>query len=236
MKSDGKLKVAIIGGTSGIGLATYHLLKEKGYAPIATGRHKPEGNVEYAAMDVSSEDSVRSFFSVHGDGLYGVVYCAGKAKPKTSIDQFDPKAWNDLLQVNVTGAILCLKYAYPQLKKSQGRVVIVNSVSARRSSQGSGFEYTMSKSALSGLVKQLSQDWANDGILINSVYPGATDTPMLRQSMNAEKIEELLKKIPLGKIGTSEDVARAIEFLISKENRYMTGSGVDISGGIYLSG
>lgn len=230
------MKVAIIGGTSGIGLETYRLLSERGYAPIALGRNKPSENVNFHRMDVESEDSIRDFFKSNGEGLSGLVYCVGKTKLKESVEQFNTETWNKLVQVNVTGAILSLKYAYPFLKKNSGKVVIVNSIASRSSSRTSGFEYTACKAALSGLVKQFSQDWAKDGVLINSVFPSMTDTPMLRNHLAASEIKSLTEKLPLGKIASPRDVARAIEFLVSSDNKYITGSGVDVSGGQYLSG
>ena len=115
-------------------------------------------------------------------------------------------------------------------------MVIVNSLAARRCSELSGMEYTASKAALGALVRQLSIEWAPDNVLINSVYPGMTMTPMLTESVSKDKLMKIEGKIPLGRIARPEEIARVIEFLINPENAYMTGVGIDVCGGQYLNG
>jgi len=113
---------------------------------------------------------------------------------------------------------------------------VISSLAARSYSQLSGVEYTASKAALSGIVRQLAIEWSGDGIFINSVFPSVTLTPMLKKNFNDDEINQINKQAPIKKLAESVDTARAIEFLISKENRYMTGCGIDISGGQFLSG
>jgi NAD(P)-dependent dehydrogenase (short-subunit alcohol dehydrogenase family) len=129
-----------------------------------------------------------------------------------------------------------LKYFFPSLKETKGRVAVVNSIAARSFSQFSGVEYTISKAALSGLVKQLAFEWIDYGVFINSVFPSMTLTPMLEKNLGVDEINELNKQLPLKKLAAPIDTARAIEFLISIENKYMTGAGIDVSGGQFLSG
>ena len=131
------------------------------------------------------------------------------------------------------GAIYILKYSYKKLKKAKGKVTIINSMASKKSSLLSGLEYTVSKSGLSGLVKHLSLEWASDKIFINSVYPSMTKTRMLPSNRDYKKIIEL---IPLKKLALPNDIAKAIYFLNSEDNQYITGSGIDINGGQYLSG
>ena len=138
--------------------------------------------------------------------------------------------------VNLLGAMLVFKYAYPLLKKARGRVVVVSSFASRTYSKFSGFEYTVTKSGLSGLVKQLSIEWANDGILINTVFPSMVDTPMLRKNVDLDFLSSVESTIPLGRIAQPEEISSAIEFLISERNTYITGCGIDINGGQFLSG
>jgi len=233
-------RVVIIGGTSGIGLATAHYLKDHGYEPIVAGRRSIDiEGIETFTIDVCSEKSVAEFFAAlqkEYDGINALVYAAGVPSSKKSIEDFDNSLWNNIIATNVTGALLTLKYSYANLKKNGGRVVIINSLAARRYSEYSGVEYTVSKAALGGLVRQLSIEWAPDNILINSVYPGMTITPMLTENVSRHKLKEMAEKIPLGRIAKPEDIARAIEFLISPENTYITGTGLDVCGGQHLSG
>jgi len=76
----------------------------------------------------------------------------------------------------------------------------------------------------------------DDGILVNSVFPSMTLTPMLKENLKNDEIEKLNQSLPLKKLAEPLDIARAIEFLISRNNKYITGSGIDISGGQYLNG
>ena len=112
---------------------------------------------------------------------------------------------------------------------------MVSSFAARTYSAFSGFEYTVSKAGLSGLVKQLAVEWAQDEILINSVFPSMVATPMLINNVKQTVLDAVEKGIPLGRIARPQDVVSTIEFLISEDNNYITGAGFDVNGGQYLS-
>lgn len=232
--------VVIIGGTSGIGLETGQYLNKMGYNIILSGRRALNVHgIKTYQVDVRSEESVAGLFNVcleKYDDINGLVYAAGITTKKKNIEDFDTSIWNSIIATNVTGLLLTLKYSYPFLKRNSGRVVIINSLAARRYSEFSGIEYTMSKAALSGLVRQLAFEWARDNILINSVYPGMTMTPMLMENVDKATLKEIEEKIPLGKIAKSAEIARAIDFLLSPKNTHMTGTGLDICGGEYLNG
>ena len=114
-------------------------------------------------------------------------------------------------------------------------MVIVNSYASRTYSKYSGFEYTVTKSGLSGLVKQLSIEWAKNNILINSIFPSMVNTPMLLNNLSKKEFSLIEKSIPLGRIAKVGDITPVIEFLISTKNNYITGAGIDINGGQYLT-
>lgn len=232
-------KVVIIGGTSGIGLATAHYLSQNKYKVIVAGRRalKLEG-IDTFQVDVRHEESIANLFDVQLAGqndINALIYASGITSPAKNIQTFDRKVWDEIVSTNVTGALLTLKYAYAVLRRNRGRVVIINSLAGRKYSRLSGVEYTVSKTALSGLVRQLAVEWAPEEILINSVFPGMTLTPMLAEHINDTGLDDIEKEIPLGRIARTEDVTRAIEFLISPKNTYMTGTGIDVCGGQFLS-
>ena len=233
-------RVVIIGGTSGIGLETAQYLKNKGYELIVAGRRLADiEGIGTFKVDICSEESVAELFNValkHYDDINALVYAAGVAAPQKKVENFDKDLWDNIIATNVTGALLTLKYSFNVLKRNRGRVAIVNSLAARCCSELSGVEYTASKAALGALVRQLSIEWASDNVLINSVYPGMTMTPMLTENVSKDKLKEIEEKIPLGRIARPEEIARAIEFLINPENAYMTGVGIDVCGGQYLNG
>jgi len=232
--------VLIIGGTSGIGLETANYLLKNDYKVIVCGRRDVK-STELISInaDIKSDESIQDLYNKiqrkYGN-INALVFSAGITTPKKSIEDFDEKIWHDVFDTNVTGLLRVLKYFFPSLKKTKGKVAIINSIAARSYSQFSGFEYTISKAALSGLVKQLAFEWINYGIFINSVFPSMTLTPMLKENLGIDGIQKLNEELPLKKLATPFDTARAIEFLISKENKYITGSGIDVSGGQFLSG
>ena len=174
--------IVIIGGTSGIGFETFKYLKSMGYKTLIGGRTNPVNNsINYKFIDVSKEESVKKFFQ-NVKRIDGLIYSVGITAPKKSNKNFDKDIWENIIKVNVTGALLVLKYAYDKLVNTKGKIVIVNSFAARAYSELSGFEYTMSKNALSGMVKQLSGEFAKDSVVINSIFPSMTLTPMLKKN------------------------------------------------------
>ena len=232
--------VLIIGGTSGIGLETANYLLKNDYKVIVCGRRDVK-STELISInaDIKSDESIQDLYNKiqrkYGN-INALVFSAGITTPKKSIEDFDEKIWHDVFDTNVTGLLRVLKYFFPSLKKTKGKVAIINSIAARSYSQFSGLEYTISKAALSGLVRQLAFEWINYGIFINSVFPSMTLTPMLKENLGIDGIQKLNEELPLKKLATPFDTARAIEFLISNKNKYITGSGIDVSGGQFLSG
>ena len=89
---------------------------------------------------------------------------------------------------------------------------------------------------MSGLVRQLAIEWANDTVLINTIFPSMVETPMLSENVAPSVLESIKGEIPLGRIAKPKDIASGIEFLVSDKNTYITGSGIDINGGQFLSG
>lgn len=227
--------IIVIGGTSGIGLATAEYLQDQGYKTLVCGRNQPKVlNLDFYSLDILDEQAIETFFSQF-DSIEGLVYSAGITLAKKPIKSFELQDFHTLMDVNVSGFLLCLKYAYKGLKKAKGKVVVVNSLAARKGSELSGLEYTISKAALSGAVKQLALECASDGILMNSVFPSMTATPMLLENISAQKLKIIEKNIPLKRVAKPLEIAKAIEFLLSDKNSYMTGAGIDMNGGIYLS-
>lgn len=227
--------IAVIGGTSGIGLETVTYLRDQGKRAIACARNNSSHDSDYRYVDVTDENSVKNLIEPMTE-LNSLVYSTGITTKQKPIGEFDSKIWEDIVSVNVTGAMYVLKYAYKYLSKNKGKVVIVNSFAARTYSMFSGVEYTMSKNALTGLVRQLSVDFAKDGVMINSIFPSMTATKMLLDNADTVFLDKVTESIPLKRLASPSDVAKAIAFLISDDNTYMTGCGLDLNGGQFLNG
>ena len=235
-----KGRIIIVGGASGIGLCTAEHLLSGHYSveilDVNVRNERVSDELVHRRLDILDESSVRQvIYSIAGetDRIDGLVYTAGITSRRKSIEDFDKKEWVKVLSTNVTGVLLCLKYAFPLLRNANGRIVVVGSVAARMGTRLSGLEYTISKTALSGLVKQVALDWAPLGILINAVHPSMTATPMLFKNVTPDVIRDIEQRIPLGRIALPEEIAEVIEFLISAKNTYITGSGIDINGGLF---
>ena len=230
----------IIGGTSGIGLATADYLRNLGENVIVGSRqNSEESKHDYFQVDVTSMKSINLFFKHIKQRLKivnGLVFSVGITTQKKPIEEFDEDEWKQIIDVNVTGLLRVLKVFYPLLRDCCSKVVIVNSIASKKYSEYSGFEYTASKCALRGIVRQLAIEWRQSGIMINSIFPSMTNTPMLSKRLDECKIKNISSELPLNRLASTLDSARAIEFLLNPENHYMTGAGINITGGIHLDG
>ena len=135
--------------------------------------------------------------------------------------------------VNVTGAIYCARAAIrPMMRAKHGRIINLASVVAELGNPGQAV-YSSSKAALIGLTKTLAREYASRGVTVNAVAPGYIDTDMTRK-LPEEAKKMMLGQVPLGRIGTPDDVAAAALFLCSDEAGYITGQVLRVNGGMYV--
>ncbi len=236
--------VIVTGASRGIGRATAIELASRGYriAINYLGSREAAMDVLREIEDIGGEGEVyRADVSLYKDVLrmvssfhdsygkiYGLVSNAGIYLRKR-IEKMDVEEWRKTIDVNLTGAFNLVKASLPYMDK--GSIVLVSSQLAFKGSS-SDVAYGASKAGLLGLMHSLALQLA-PRIRVNAVAPGTIDTDMI-SSYTQEERRERERRIPLGRIGRPEEVAKVIAFLISEDSSYITGATIDVNGGLYM--
>ena len=155
------------------------------------------------------------------------------------LEEIEEKEWNLVVDVNLKGTFLCCQAVIPEMvKQGRGSIVNISALAGHWRASLAGVQYTAAKAGVEGLTRQLAYDWGKFGIRVNAVAPTVTLTGERVQGLWESKSEEEKKKvlsaIPLGRLGTPEEVASVVVFLASDESSYITGITIDVSGGRYL--
>ena len=244
MKLSGKVAI-VTGGSRGIGKATAILLAQNGASVVITSKDKT--SLENSAKEMKNaiavsgdirnmadvENVVKNTFETFGkiDILVNNAGIFPKVKPLHEISE---EEWNDVIDVNLTGQFRFTKAAIPYLMKTNGCIVNVSSDAGLKSFEN--FEadaYTASKGALVLLTKAWAVEYAKYKIRVNCVCPGIVETNMTEPYLRTEADREMaIAEHPIGRIGTPEDVAKAIFYLVSDDSSWITGAILPVDGGI----
>ncbi len=145
----------------------------------------------------------------------------------------DLAMWEEMIRINLTGPHLCIREMLPAMLEARwGRVINITS-SSTQSGSPSQAHYVASKGGLLGLTKALALEFGQSGVTFNMVPPGSIDTPMLRRATTLD-MEAFGKTIPVGRLGTGEDMAAACAYLASPDAGYITGQTISVNGGRYM--
>jgi NAD(P)-dependent dehydrogenase (short-subunit alcohol dehydrogenase family) len=239
--------VLVTGSSRGIGAATARLAASQGYDVAVNYARDKEGaaavvaDIEKAGRravaiqaDVGREDDVARLFETIDrklGRLTDLVYNAGITGPISRIENLSTDAAREILDINVLGAVLCVRAAIPPLSIAQGgaggAIVLLSSAMATLGGAGEYVMYAASKGAVESLSIGLARELAAEGIRVNVVEPGPTDTGIHPPG----RLQRLSKVVPMGRPGTPEEIAEAVMFLLSERSSFTTGAVLRVAGG-----
>jgi 2-deoxy-D-gluconate 3-dehydrogenase len=238
-------KVAIVtGGNGGIGLGMARGLAGAGARVVVAGRNREKSAAardELGAgaiaidVDVTREDSVASLFqrAVEQCGRVDILVNNAGINIRKPPETLSLAEWREVIDTNLTSAYLCSHAAYPEMKKAGGGKII--NIGSMMSIFGAGFAaaYAASKGGIVQFTKACASGWAKDNIQVNAVLPGWIDTALTRRAR--EQIpglhENVLKRTPAGRWGTSDDFNGIAVFLASSASNFITGATITVDGG-----
>ena len=241
-------KVALVtGGSRGIGREIAGALARAGAEVIIAARGIDGardaadqivghgGRARAIAMDVSDDGSVQS--SVEElqkayDTIPLLVNNAGVVRDNLLL-RMKINDWEDVIATNLTGIYRLCRALVPSMVRARfGRIVSVTSVVGRVGSPGQS-NYAAAKAGIEGMTRSLARELASRNITVNCVAPGFIDTDMTR-ALSDDRRKQLLDQIPLKRLGSPEDVASAVRFLLGDSAGYITGTTLDVNGGMYM--
>lgn len=247
MKMGNMPKVALITGSSrGIGKSIAIRLSNEGFNVVFNYRTNPGsldetisniefqgGNAVSIKADVSNEAEVKMMIK-QIDTLWGsidvLVNNAGIRKDQLLM-RMTESSWDDVLDTNLKGAFLCSKAVLPfMVRKRFGRIVNISSIVGITGNPGQA-NYAASKAGIIGLTKTIAREVASRNITSNAIAPGYIETDMVKE-LSDELRARIQSMVPLGRLGTGDDVAGMVAFLCSEEANYITGQVIGIDGGL----
>lgn len=231
-------RVLVTGAASGIGEAVVRRLAGRGARVAAAdlpGAFARAASRPELAFDVDIADEpavtelVRRGVEALG-GLDAVVNCAGVLGPVSAAPELTVAEFESVLRVNLTGCFVLSRAVLPRLAAAGfGRLVHFASIAGKDGNPGM-CAYSASKAGVLGLVKSLGKEYAASGVTVNAIAPGIVDTPLLA-GMTDERRAAQRNLVPMGRLGTVDEAAALVEYVISPEASFTTGFAFDLSGG-----
>jgi NAD(P)-dependent dehydrogenase (short-subunit alcohol dehydrogenase family) len=239
--------ILVTGGLGGIGARVTQVLLEKGARIVVTDRPGSDpskiaamgASASFMALDVTSEESwkgvIDTIVAEHGT-LGGLVNIAGVFTPGIDFIDMTLAQWRHHMDVNLDGTFLGCRFAMAAMAKTGGGAIVNFSSGLAHIILSDAAAYCVSKAAVLALTRLAAKAGGKHRVRVNAVLPGAIDTPMLwgnlREGQEPQAlIDMLVKQHPIGRIGTPDDVARAVAFLCDPENSFVTGALLAVDGG-----
>lgn len=239
------------GSARGIGRTTARRLARDGFAvavwdldgaaakeaaqAIADGTGVAALGVECDVTDVAAVDRAATQVEQELPAIAALVNNAGITSPTRFLD-IPLDEWDRIFQVNVRGTVIPMQRILPgMIDRGYGRVVNLSSVSAQRGGGVfGGSHYSAAKAAVLGLTRAVAREVGKHGVVLNAVAPGLIDTDITGGKLTPDVRARLVEDIPVGRTGTTDDVAATIAFLCSEGAGYITGATIDINGGSHI--
>ncbi|OHB27929.1 MAG: 3-oxoacyl-ACP reductase [Phenylobacterium sp. RIFCSPHIGHO2_01_FULL_69_31] len=233
--------VLVVGGSSGIGNGVAHGFRQRGAQvhvwgtrPSAADYDGIEGSdlegLGYAKVDVGVREEIAAAPAI--EPLDVLVLCQGTVQYRRA--EFEPAGWDRVMAVNLDSLMDCARKFRSTLAARKGVIIIVSSVSGYTSNRGNP-AYAASKAGAVSLTKTLGEAWAPEGIRVVGLAPGLVDTKLTKVTTeHPERLEGALRSIPLGRMGTPQDMAGAALLLASPLAGYVVGQTLIVDGGLSL--
>ena len=193
-------------------------------------------SINYFSVDLSERENVNNFCDSIIDqygGINVIINNAGITEDNLFM-RMSENSWDKVFAINIDASmIICRKFIRGMVKNKWGRIVNISSVVASTGNPGQS-NYVAAKSALNGLTKSLALEVATRGVTVNSISPGFIDTSMTAKLTDDQK-RKITEKIPMGKMGTGEDISSLVFFLVSNDAGYITGQNIHVNGGLFLT-
>ena len=242
-------KIALVtGASSGIGAATAKAFAELGAHTAISYHHNQEGAEKIRdeiaragrktiaiRADVREAQQIRAMVERATEELGPIdilVNNAGSLVERVSNLEISEERWNEVLNLNLTSALLCSQAVAPSMiERKCGAIINVVSIAGRTGGGPGAGAYAAAKAGLIALTKSLAKELAPHGVRVNAISPGVIDTPFHEVFSTPEMIRSFVGSIPLGRIGTPEECARVIAFLASDAASFVVGETIEVNGG-----
>lgn len=231
----------VIGAARGIGEAIAARFVEEGAKVVIADREVEAGEAtaerlggQFTQIDVSSFTDTRKAvgIAVAAYGTLDILVQNAGIYPWTLIENTSPEEWDAVLGVNLKGTFLAARAALPVMReKGYGRMIFTSSITGPRVTSPGHGHYSASKAGINGFIKSAALEFAGYGITVNGLEPGNILTEGVKQHRSEAFIRTMREAIPLGRLGTPQDIANAALFLTSDEASYITGTTVVVDGG-----
>jgi len=231
----------VTGGGSGIGEAASRAFAAGGYAvvvadvsedraaAVAAAITDSGGSATALRLDVGDAAGVSAAIAGIDGAIDALVCAAGVFAPGTA-ETTSVEEWRRVIDINLTGSFLCVKAALPKMRRG-GSIVLLSSSTGAHDALANSVAYCSSKGGVTLLAKALAADLAPEGIRVNAIAPGPTDTPMLRGILDEEGLRAFAATLPAQRLGTAAEIAAVAVFLAGDAASFVTGAVVPVDGG-----